>query len=348
MTRSQKEGKPSVVRHAVLLLILVCALFSESRGSEPAPPSASPLALERSIPLIGVSGRIDHMAIDLARRRLFVAELGNGTVDVVDLAAGTVVHRIDGLSEPQAVGYSPTTDMLAVASAGDGSVRFFQGGDFSPAGAVDLGDDADNVRLEVGTGRLVVGFGDGGLAVLDPASRSVVSRVKLPAHPEGFQLDPATHRAFVNVPDARQIAVMDMSAGKQVASWRIPDLRGNFPMALDDAGTLIATVFRAPARLVLLDAGSATMTASLATCGDADDVFFDSRRQRIYVSCGEGEVDVLRREATGYRRLGRIRTGSGARTSLFVPELDRLFVAARAGFGGIGSNAAILEFRPRP
>lgn len=344
MTRPQKEGKPSVIRYVVLLLILMCTPLSGSHGTEPAPP----LALERSIPLIGVSGRIDHMAIDLARRRLFVAELGNGTVDVVDLAAGTVVHRINGLREPQGVGYSPTTDMLAVTGAGDGSVRFFQGGDFSPAGAVDLGNDADNVRLEAGTGRLVVGFGDGGLAVLDPANRSVVSRIRLPAHPEGFQLDAATHRAVVNVPDAGQIAVVDMTAGKLVASWPVPYLRGNFPMAFDDTDALIATVFRAPARLVLLDAGSGTVTTSLATCGDADDVFFDSRRHHIYVSCGEGEVDVFRREATGYRRLGRIRTGYGARTSLFVPQLDRFFVAARAGFLGIGSNAAILEFRPRP
>jgi len=332
------------IRFITFLLLALWALPGKTRAAEP----ATPLVLERTIPLAGVSGRIDHMAIDLARRRLFVAELGNGTVDVIDLTAGTVVHRISGLNKPHGVGYSPTTDVLAVASAGDGSVRFFRGGDFSTAGMVELGDDADNIRLEVGTGHLVVGFGGGGLAVLDPASRAVVSRVKLPAHPEGFQLDPATHRAFVNVPDARQIAMVDMAAGKQVASWRVPDLRGNFPMAFDGTGTLIATVFRVPARLVLLDAGSGTTTASLATCGDADDVFFDSRRQRIYVSCGEGAVDVFQREATGYRRLGRTRTGSGARTSLFVPELDRLFVAARAGFVGIGSNAAILEFRPQP
>ena len=303
-----------------------------------------PLVLERTIPLKGVSGRIDHMAVDLRRRHLFVAELGNGTVDVVDLAAGRAIHRIAGLREPQGVGYSPQADVIVVASAGDGSVRLFKGEDLSPAGVVSLGEDADNVRLDTRTGQLVVGYGSGGLAVLDPTSRSVVGTNRLPAHPEGFQLDPSTRRAFVNVPDAGQVALVDLAAGKQVASWRVPGLKANFPMALDSAGSLLATVFRSPARLVLLDAKIGAVTANLPTCGDADDVFFDAKRRRIYVSCGEGFVDVLEGDPAGYHSLARIPTHSGARTSLFVPELDRLFVAARAAL--LGSDAALLVFRP--
>ncbi|MBN9561992.1 MAG: hypothetical protein J0H14_14875 [Alphaproteobacteria bacterium] len=288
------------------------------------------------------------MAVDLRRKRLFVAELGNNTVDAIDLAAGKSVYRISGLREPQGVGYAPGTDVIAVASAGDGSVRLFRGEDFSALGTINLGDDADNVRLDTRTGSLVVGYGEGGLAVIDPARRSVARRAKLPAHPEGFQFDQPTGRAFVNVPDARQIAVVDLGTGKQAATWRVADLRANFPMALDDTGGLLATVFRHPARLVLLDTASGAVRTELQTCGDADDVFFDARRQRIYVSCGEGMVDVLRQEPSGYRRLSQIKTASGARTSLFVPELDRLFVAARAGFFGLGSDAAILVFRPEP
>jgi hypothetical protein len=152
----------------------------------------------------------------------------------------------------------------------------------------------------------------------------------------------------VNVPDARQIAVVDLGTGTQVASWSVPVLRANFPMALDDTGSVLAAVFRSPARLVLLDTKNGAMRENLETCDDADDVFFDSKRHRIYVSCGEGTVDVFQQEATGYRPLARVKTMSGARTSLFVPELDRFFVAARAGFFGLSSDAAILVFRPEP
>jgi len=315
-------------------------------GEVQAADSEPPLVLERTIPLTDVSGRIDHMAVDLRRGRLFVAELGNGTVDVVDLATGRAIHRFAGLKESQGVGYSPQANLIAIASAGDGSVRLFKGEDFLPAGVVSLGEDADNVRFDVRTGQFVVGYGSGGLAVLDPASRSFMSSIKLPAHPEGFQLDPSTRRAFVNVPDAGQVAVVDLTAGKQIASWRVPGLKANFPMALDSTGSVLATVFRSPPRLVLMDTNTGAVTANLPTCGDADDVFFDAKLLRLYVSCGEGFVDVLQGDTAGYHLLTRIPTHSGARTSLFVPELDRLFVAARAGL--LGSDAALLVFRPRP
>ncbi len=327
-------------------LCCLLALLWTLPGKVQAADAGPPLVLERTIPLQGVSGRIDHMAVDLRRGRLFVAELGNGTVDVVDLAAGKAIHRIAGLREPQGVGYSPQADVIAVASAGDGSVRLFQGEDLSPVGMVSLGEDADNVRLDTRTGQLVVGYGSGGLAMLDPAGRSVVSTGRLPAHPEGFQLDPSTRRAFVNVPDAGQVAVVDLAAGKQVASWLVPGLKANFPMALDAAGAVLATVFRSPPRLALLDAKTGAVTANQQVCGDADDVFFDAKRRRIYVSCGEGIVDVLQGDAAGYHLIAHIPTHSGARTSLFVPELERLFVAARAGL--LGSDAALLVFRPGP
>ena len=319
-------------------------LSSSGQGAE----SGAPLVLERTIPLTGVAGRIDHMAIDLARKRLIVAELGNGSVDVIDLTAGHVVHRIEGLREPQGVGYAASSDTIAVASAGDGSVRLFRGNDFAPIGTISLGEDADNVRVDSRTGRVLVGYGNGGLAVLDPKTLSVLSRTKLAAHPEGFQLDVVARRVFVNVPEARQIAIIDMEGQTQIGAWRIPELRANFPMALDEAGAVLATVFRDPARLVLLDTKSGSVKTNLPTCDDADDVFFDTRRSRIYVSCGAGSVDVLERASTGYRRVSRIVTTAGARTSLFVPDLDRLFVAARSGLLGFGSTAAILVLRPQP
>ena len=139
-------------------------------GSSQGAESGAPLVLERTIPLTGVAGRIDHMAVDLARKRLIVAELGNGSVDVIDLTAGHVVHRIEGLREPQGVGYAASSDTIAVASAGDGSVRLFRGDDFAPIGMISLGEDADNVRVDSRTGRVLVGYGNGGLAVLDPGT----------------------------------------------------------------------------------------------------------------------------------------------------------------------------------
>ena len=117
-------------------------------------------------------------------------------------------------------------------------------------------------------------------------------------------------------------------------------------MALDGARGVVAVVFRNPARLVAFDASSGRIISALPSCGDADDVFLDAKRHRAYVSCGDGSVDAWQEDGTGFRRLSSLKTASGARTSLFVQELDRLFVAARAGFLGLGGDAAILVLRP--
>ena len=308
--------------------------------------AAEPLVLEKTIPLHNVRGRIDHMAFDPGRKRLIVAELGNDTVDVIDVVAGVPLHRFTGLREPQGVGYAAHADVILIANAGDGSVRLFKAADFSPAGAVALGDDADNVRIDPRNGLAVIGYGGGGLALIDPTSRTKVADIRLPAHPEGFQIDPATGRAYVNIPDARQIAVVDLDARRVMATWPTKDAHGNFPMALDPTQSLLASVFRSPSVLLLLDIATGTERQKLPNCGDADDVFFDPRRPRIYVSCGAAELAVLEHGATGWHALDPIVTASGARTSLFVPELDRLFVAERAGL--LESNAAIGVYRPLP
>src|SRR5258708_31375940 len=165
------------------------------------------LELEAKIPLGHVSGRIDHLAVDLDRHRLFVAELGNDSVGVVDLDRRTLVQRIDKLSEPQGVAYLPKLATLVVANAQDGSVRFYAGAPLAFAGRVDLKDDADNIRVLPDGRTIVVGYGKGALAVIDAAERRQRADIRLKAHPEAFQIDPKSARIFVNVPDAHEIAV---------------------------------------------------------------------------------------------------------------------------------------------
>jgi hypothetical protein len=250
------------------------------------------------------------------------------------------------LREPQGVGYADRADAIVIANAGDGSVRLINAADFSESGRVELGDDADNVRIDPRSGLAVIGYGSGGLALIDAISHAKVAEIPLPAHPEGFQIDPSSGRTYVNIPDAHQIAVVDLDTRKLAASWPTHNANANFPMAFSPSPLLIASVFRSAPALVLLDPVTGEERQRLSTCGDADDVFFDARRARIYISCGTGEIAVLKHKDAGWATLGTIRTASGARTSLFVPELDRLFVAERSGL--LGSEAAIRVYRPTP
>jgi hypothetical protein len=263
---------------------------------------------------------------------------------VVDLAAGKVMRRIEGLSEPQGVAYVPFADSVYVANGGDGSVRVLHGEDLAPVGAIELGSDADNVRVDAQRNRVLVGYGKGALAVIDPATRAKTADFRLKAHPESFQLDETGTQVFVNVPDAREIEVVDLAAG----GYRSLPIQGpgsNFPMAIDGEAHRVLVAFRSPPSLMAFSSQDGSIIAKSEICGDSDDVFVDPRRRRAYVSCGEGFVDVIEQDGAGYRRLAQVPTESGARTSLFVPELDRLFVAVRAGSS---EPAAIWVFHPSP
>ena len=147
------------------------------------------------------------------------------------------------------------------------------------------------------------------------------------------------------MPDAGQIEVVDLVKGEAVGTLATQGHRANFPMAVDREAYRVVVVFRSPATLVALSSQDGRVAAKLETCGDADDVFVDPRRRRVYVSCGEGVVDVLEPSDASYRHIARVPTASGARTSLFVPELDRLYVAVRAQSN---EPASIWVFRPAP
>jgi DNA-binding beta-propeller fold protein YncE len=318
-------------------------LAASLMGPATAMAQSAPLVLETKIPLGAVSGRIDHLGIDVKRQRLFVAELGNDSLGVIDLAGGTV-RTTAGFSEPQGVAYVASADSVYIANGGDGSVRVLRADDLAPIGRIELGDDADNVRVDAPRNRVLVGYGKGALAVIDPATRTRAADIRLNGHPESFRVDETGARIFINVPDARAIEVADLAAGTS-RSWPTPGAGSNFPMAIDRDAHRVLVVFRSPPVLMALSSEDGHVVAKIATCGDADDVFVDAKRHRVYVSCGEGVVDVFAADAAGYRRLARVPTVSGARTSLFVPERDRLFVAVRTRSN---EPAAIWVFRPSP
>ena len=200
------------MRRVTMLAALVGLLLPAAGWAE----DPAPLVLEAKIPLGAVAGRIDHFAFDPDRQLLFVAELGNDSVGIVDLKERKVLHRITGLSEPQGVAYHPTTTTLYVANAGDGSLRLYQAPAFTLLGNIALGADADNIRLDPWRNRIIVGYGKGGLAVIDPASRRKIADMPLDGHPESFQFDETGSRIFVNVPDAPQIAALDAVSGRKV------------------------------------------------------------------------------------------------------------------------------------
>jgi YVTN family beta-propeller protein len=287
----------------------------------------SPLRAVQTIPLSGVEGRIDHLAFDLKGQRLFVAALGNNTVEVIDLRSGKRVRTITGLREPQGVGFIPESNQLFVANAKGGACDIFDAASFKRVKSVKFSDDADNVRYDAAAGHVYVGYGDGALGAIDAASGERRGDIKLDGHPESFQLEKSGPRIFVNIPTAQKITVVDRAKAAVVASWKV-EARDNFPMALDEEHHRLFVAARKPANLLVFDTESGRVAATLDAPGDADDVFYDAAKRRIYISGGEGAIGVFQqKDADHYEAIGKIATAAGARTSLFVPELRRLYIA---------------------
>jgi DNA-binding beta-propeller fold protein YncE len=305
--------------------------------------AAAPLELVATIEMPAVKGRIDHLAADVKGRRLFVAALGNDTVEVLDVAANRHLRSLAGFGEPQGLAYLAQFDRLYVANGAAGRVDVLDGTSFSTLKRLGAMSDSDNVRYDAATQTVVVGYGKGALRFLSAPSAEPLMEVRLGGHPESFQLDTGSKRIYVNVPTARHVAVVDAAKGAVTATWPVPGAVANFPMALDASHQRLFVGARLPAVLLVYDTQSGSMVSKLSIGGDTDDLFYDEARKRIYIVCGEGRVDVLRQEsADRYALETSVKTGERARTGLFVPADGRLYVAAPANGA---ARARVLVYR---
>lgn len=323
---------PAMHRTAAVLVLASLLAVARAGGDEkpaaPAQPAPPPLDLVASIPMPGVKGRLDHMALDAKRNRLIVAALGNGTVEALSLEKKECERSIGDLEAPQGVAYLPDLDRVVVTCGGDGSVRFYRGETLDLAAKVELSADADNVRYDAATQKVYVGFGDGAIAAINAKTQTLLAKTDVGAHPESLQLEPGGRRIFVNVAGKGEVVVVDRFEMTSRARWKLGDASENFPMAFDELGKRLFVGCRTPPSVVVLDTESGKIVTKAECSGDPDDISLDAKRSRLYVTCGAGTIDVFDREGSdGLKLRTKIETRRGARTSLFDADSDRLFVA---------------------
>jgi DNA-binding beta-propeller fold protein YncE len=319
-------------RILILIVSVLCSCFCSCKAQ----PSFGDgyLAMTRTVQMPGVKGRIDHMDVNVKDKIVYIAALGNNTLEVIDLKEGKVIHSIKGLDEPQGVGYIPQTNEIFVANGGNGDCYFYNAATFEKTAALHLSSDADDVRYDSVIETIYVGYGKGGIAAIDARTHRQTGNVQLPAHPEGFQLDKAINRMLVNVPDKNMIAVIDLSQLKVIDQWIRSTPTANFPMALDTIRHYAFIGYRHPARLIVLDVKTGNEISNNEMAGDIDDLYFDYQTKRLYISGGEGYINVFEQQADNrFNKIANIPSRNGARTSLFIPQLKLFVLAERAGSG---------------
>ena len=310
----------SLVSHATL----VTAVFSA-----PATTEVHSLEPAGAIALPGVKGGFDLMAVDVAGQRFFLAAEENGSLEILDLKANQRIKSIGGMDEPKWVVYRPESHLLFVSN-GDGKVRTFDSLTYEPGRIFQFHEKANNLRFDGTTGELFVGIGKkfGAISIIDTRTNTVGAEILLADFPKQFELD--GDRIYINVPAANYIAVVSRSQGKVIATWPVRAARNNIPMGFDRASHRLF-VGCEPGKLAVFDTADGREIASLDIAAEADGVHYDAKRRLLYISCGAGFIDVVRQlDADHYERFGRISTAKGAATSLFVPELDRFYLAVPA------------------
>jgi DNA-binding beta-propeller fold protein YncE len=304
-------------------LIAVCGIWSASVAN-PAKPS---LQLEQAIPLPQVKGGFDLMAMDFVGRRLFVAGQDNNTLEVIDLAGGKSAKSVSGLHQPKGIVYLPETHKVYVSNKDNGIVQVFDSETFKPISAIDFKVKANNIRYDPKSKLIYVGYGDGAIGIINTVNDSRGDDIPIANFPKQFRLESHGNRIFVNVPTANHIAVIDRKQKKVIETWPVTEARSNVPMDLDDEHHRLFIACD-PGKFVVFNTESGKSVASLTIHPEADGIQYDSKRQRIYISCGAGVIEVIQQvDPNRYQLIGNVLTATGAGTSLFVPELDRLYLA---------------------
>jgi DNA-binding beta-propeller fold protein YncE len=342
--------KLCVIRTTTLVLSFLSSSLSLSAQSE------QPLSLVETIPMPNVNGRLDHLYVDVGTKRLFVAGLENGSVEVVDLKAAKWLRTIPGFKKPQGIVFVPHLNKIFVASGDDGMVRVFSGKSYRLMDSIKLDRGANRITYDPRQKLVYVGYGgkdagenNGEIAIIGATTGKVVATIQVDAHPAEMLLDISGKKLFALIPMRNEVQVIDTVNRKVIATWPVGS-KSPGDAALDESSQRLLIGTHTPPNMIVMDAHTGREAISLPTVDGMDGVYFDTTRKRGYVSGGRGfDVgSVVVYQQTGldqYKNIGQVPTKAGAGTSFWSPELNRYYVAAPAHNG---EQASILVFQPQP
>jgi DNA-binding beta-propeller fold protein YncE len=329
--------------------LLAASLLLLPASAQSPPKPALELLGATDIP--GISGDLDHLALDPGGQRLFLAAEDNGTLRVIDLKSGKLERTLKGFNTPHSILYLPAAGELYVTD-GSKAVQVLDSTTFAvkrtvptTPGADSIGVDPSGHRLFAVTGGKDVSMTTSAISEIDTSSGKLIREIPIDAaHVEAMALEMSGPRLFVNVTDKNYLAVIDRGTGRIVARWPIQEAKENAPIAFDESHKRLFVVCRNPGKLVVLDSSNGQSIASFPTGAKADEVVFDSVHRRIYVAAGEGKIYVYQQiDADHYTPLPPVASAPGAKTALLAPDATRFYVSVSPGDGKTG--ARLLVFR---
>jgi DNA-binding beta-propeller fold protein YncE len=320
--------------------------------------AAQPLALVQTIamPEVPAGPYTDHMALDVRGQRLFATPQANKAVDVLDLKTGKVLHTIPGFANPHSILYRADRNRLFVTDGGTGSLRIFDATTYREIKSIKLELDADGIGYDEKTGYLYVSNGGDAagknysfISIVDTVREEKIGDIRIEAPAlEAMLIDHANNRLYINLPESSSIAVVDLQKKTVIANWPLTLGKKNMAFAFDPEHHLLYVGCRdtdVRGSIVIVNTQTGKELARLPIGGWVDSLFYDPETHRIYASSGIGEVFTYERQPDGtHKALEPVDTAVMAKTSLYSPDLHRLFVSV-PHLGG--TVAKVLVFKPQ-
>src|SRR5216684_7164182 len=329
------------VRVYVMMLAL-CALVAKAQEK-------LPLRLMTTTPMPGFTGDFDHFGLDRKGNRLFLAAEEHKTVEVFDLRTGKRIHSIEGFGQPLMMVYLPESNQLVVTDGGDSAVHLVDCKKYKIIKTIRLGEGVDHGVLNPVNKYYYVESGGGSsapthvLSIIDTKSFKHVGDIAgLPGSSnEGMVIDRAGKNLYVNLTGTDEVGVVDLDMRQLVARWHLPDAHVAHPIVLDEPNHRLFIATRKPAQFIIFNTDTGKVVASLPCVGVNSDMSFDVSRKRIYVTGSEMASVFEQRDADHYQHIAEVPTAYRAKSSIFVPELKRLYIAV----SGKGKPDAKLELQ---
>lgn len=335
-----------MLKSATICLLLLAFLGLQARAQQ-----QQPLRLMTTTPLEGFSGDLDHFGVDLKGNRLFLAAEEHKTVEVFDLRTGQRIHSIDGIDHPLTMVYLPDSNQLAVTDGDVGAVQLVDCKDYRIVKTLRLGRGVDHSALDPRT-KLYYVETDGAagakthvISIIDSKSFERVGEIPdLPGNSnEGMVIDRAGKKLYLNLTGSDEVGVIDLKERRLVARWPLPDAHMAHAIALDENGHRLFTATRNPAKFIVFNIDTGKLVTALLCVGVNSDMWFDSARKRIYVTGSDTASVFEQRDADHYEHIADAPTAYRAKSSVFVSQLSRLYVAV-SGKGKADATLALKVY----
>jgi DNA-binding beta-propeller fold protein YncE len=294
-----------------------------------------PLKLVATTPMPGYTGDLDHFGLDLNGNRLFLAAEDKKTVEVFDLRTGEHLRSIEGFGHPLTMAYLPRSNQLLVTNGDTDDVALVDCETYKIINTLKLGKNVDHSALNPIDDYFYVENGataDGkshSIAIIDSKSFKVVGQIPGLSGDsnEGMVIDHEGKKLYVNMTGSDEVGVIDLETRKIVAKWPLPDVHVAHAIALDEPHHRLFTATRKPPQFVVFNTDNGKVVASLPCVGVNSDMSLDVARRRIYITGSDTASVFAQHSADRYEHIAEVPTAFRAKSSIFVPQLSRLYVA---------------------